>query len=57
MRKDRVVLVDRRLVIGSEWKLEDALLRSEDSRKLNTSFIERLNLTIRQGCALLGRKA
>ena len=40
---------------GSEWKLADALERSEDSTKLNTSFIERLNLTIRQGSAYLNR--
>ena len=29
---------------------------SEDSEKLNTSFIERLNLTIRQGSAYLCRR-
>ena len=29
---------------------------SEDSEKLNTSFIERLNLTIRQGSAYLARR-
>jgi hypothetical protein len=29
---------------------------SEDSAKLNTSFIERLNLTIRQGTAYLCRR-
>ena len=46
-RKDRVVKVDRYRVLGSRWQLEEALLRSEDSSKLNTSFIERLNLTIR----------
>jgi hypothetical protein len=28
----------------------------EDSVKLNTSFVERLNLTIRQGSAYLGRR-
>ena len=30
---------------------------SENSRKLNTSYIERLNRTIRQGPAYLGRRA
>jgi hypothetical protein len=35
--------------------LEEALRHSEDSSKLNTSFIERLNLTIRQGSAYLCR--
>jgi hypothetical protein len=29
---------------------------SEDSSKLNTSFVERLNLTIRQGSAYLFRR-
>jgi transposase-like protein/IS1 family transposase len=56
-RKDRVVKVDRFRVIGSRWQLEEALFRSEDSSKLNTSFIERLNLTIRQGSAYLYRKS
>ena len=44
------------LVIGSQNQLEAALVRSEDSQTLNTSFIERLNLTIRQGSAYLHRK-
>jgi hypothetical protein len=38
------------------WRLEEALRNSEDSSKLNTSFIERLNLTIRQGSAYLCRR-
>ena len=32
------------------------LLRSEGSSDLNTSFVERLNLTIRQGSAYLSRR-
>jgi hypothetical protein len=32
------------------------LADSEDSSKLNTSFIERLNFTIRQGSAYLFRR-
>ena len=44
-------------MIGSEDRLGEALLRSEDSEKLNTSFVERLNLTIRQACAYLSRRA
>jgi IS1 family transposase len=56
-RKDRIVKVDRHRVIGSRWQFEEALLRSEDSSKLNTSFIERLNLTIRQGSAYLCRRS
>ena len=55
-RKDRITKVETKLVIGSKWRLEDALEESEDSHKLNTSFIERLNLTVRQGSAYLGRR-
>ena len=56
-RNNRVTRVDRRRVIGSKGQLEEVLFRSEDSEKLNTSFIERLNLTIRQGSAYLNRKS
>ena len=54
-RNDRVVRVERRVKIGSAAQLEDALVQSEDSEHLNTSFVERLNLTIRQGSAYLRR--
>jgi hypothetical protein len=53
----RVVRVGTKLIVGSEWRLADALAESEDSTKLNTAFIERLNLTIRQGCAYLRRRS
>ena len=53
---DRVVRVDRRAVIGAAWRCDEALARSEDSSTVNTSFIERLNLTIRQGSAYLSRR-
>jgi transposase-like protein/IS1 family transposase len=55
-RNDRVVRVERRTRIGAAWRWEQALSDSEDSMKLNTSFIERLNLTIRQGSAYLCRR-
>jgi transposase-like protein len=55
-RKDRVTRVARKLVIGSRGQLERALRNSEDSSSLNTAFIERLNLTIRQGSAYLCRR-
>ena len=54
-RNDRVVRVERRVKIGTAAQLQDALARSEDSEHLNTSFVERLNLTIRQGSAYLRR--
>jgi hypothetical protein len=55
-RNDRVVRVERRTRIGAAWRWEQAWRDSEDSTKLNTSFIERLNLTIRQGSAYLCRR-
>ncbi len=55
-RNDRVIKVERRQVIGAKWRFEEALVESEDSSTLNTSFIERLNLTIRQATAYLTRR-
>jgi transposase-like protein/IS1 family transposase len=55
-RENRVVQVDRRLLPGTDAELKRSLLHSEDSSTLNTSFIERHNLTIRQGSAYLGRR-
>ena len=55
-RNDRIVKVERRAVIGAAWRFEEALKNSEDSSTINTSFIERLNLTIRQGSAYLARR-
>lgn len=55
-RNNRVVKVDRRKVIGSQADFDEALLESEDSETLNTSFIERLNLTLRQAISYLTRR-
>ena len=56
-RNNCVVRVERRVKIGTAKRLEAALLESEDSATLNTSFVERLNLTIRQGSAYLRRRS
>jgi transposase-like protein/IS1 family transposase len=56
-RNNRVIRVQRRVKIVMTSRLRDALLESEDSATLNTSFIERLNLTIRQGSAYLRRRS
>ena len=56
-RENRVVRVEPKLVVGTALDLEKALLNSEDSSTLNTSFIERHNLTIRQGSAYLSRRS
>ncbi len=55
-RNDRIIKVERRARIGAAWRFEKALSDSEDSSRLNTSFIERLNLTIRQSSAYLCRR-
>ena len=55
-REDQVVQVDRRLLLGTNEELEEALFQSEDSSTLNTSFIERHNLCIRQSSAYLSRR-
>ena len=55
-RNDRVIKVDRSRRIGAAWRWEQAWRDSEDSTKLNTSYVERLNLTIRQGSAYLVRR-
>ncbi|MCZ6753100.1 MAG: hypothetical protein O7E51_14900 [Acidobacteria bacterium] len=55
-RNDRVVRVERRVRVGASWRWGQAWRNSEDSTKLNTSYVERLNLTIRQGSAYLVRR-
>jgi IS1 family transposase len=56
-RNNRVCRVDRRLVRGTQAQLEEALFDSEDSSTVNTAFVERLNLTIRQGSSYLSRRS
>ena len=55
-RHNRVTRVTRRLIFGTAEQLAELLFQSEDSSTLNTSFVERHNLTIRQGVAYLGRR-
>ena len=55
-RNNRIIKVERREIIGTETQFNQALHESEDSNTLNTSFIERLNLTIRQATAYLTRR-
>lgn len=55
-RNDRVVRVQRKARLGAPWRWNEVWRYSEDSRQLNTSYIERLNLTIRQGSAYLCRR-
>ena len=55
-RHDRVVRVERGAVMGAAWRFDDVLHRSEDSSTVDASFIERLDLTIRQSLAYLLRR-
>jgi hypothetical protein len=55
-RENRVIRVDRKLLLGTKSELEEALFYSEDSGTLNTSFVERHNLPIRRGSIYLGRR-
>ena len=55
-RNNRVIKVIQKRVIGTAEELQDALDKSEDSTTVNTSYVERLNLTMRQCCAYLGRR-
>lgn len=56
-RNDRVIKVERKPRTGAAWRWKEFWQTSEDSKKLNTSYIERLNLTIRQGSAYLHRRS
>ena len=55
-RNDRMVRVQQKARFGVAWRWNEVWRDSEDSRKLNTSYIERLNLTIRQLSAYVGRR-
>jgi len=54
--KGRVVSVSHRIIYGSLEAVEAVLKDCGVGRVINTAFIERLNLTIRQHVAALGRK-
>jgi transposase-like protein len=56
IRGGRVIRVHNKLVCGMTWQLEAARERCTVSRKLNTAFIERLNLFIRRSLAAMQRK-
>ena len=56
IRGGRVVRVRNRVTNGDGWQLERVLARCEDSKKPNTSYIERLNLYIRRSLSYLHRR-
>ena len=55
-RKGRVVSISTKVIFGKEEEIETLLEASPVSKSVNTSFIERNNLTLRQYSRRLGRK-
>lgn len=55
--KNRCVQVERKLIFGNEDQLKKSLSNSSVSNKVNTSFIERSNLTMRQHNKRVERKS
>jgi IS1 family transposase len=55
-RRRRLVKVERVMLCGSFEVLARQLKAAGLSGRLNTAFVERLNLTLRQGVALLARR-
>ena len=56
-QKGRVVSITTKVVFGKEEKIKRLLEASPVSNSVNTSFIERNNLTLRQHSRRLGRKS
>lgn len=55
-QRGRVVEVTKKVVFGCEQAIEACLAASTVSKTINTSFVERNNLTCRQGNGRLSRK-
>lgn len=56
IKDGKVVRIRQRISNGQPWQLERALDRCEDSKRPNTSYIERLNLFIRRGLSCFHRR-
>jgi hypothetical protein len=54
--RNRIRRTDARVLLGTEDQVEQARARSEDSRKPNTAYVERLNLLLRRCCSYLNRR-
>lgn len=54
--RGKILRTRSRLVTGGQVRLDAAQRRSEDSKRPNTSYIERLNLTVRRSCSYLHRR-
>jgi len=55
-RRGQVNFATMRMILGKRWQLAQILLSQGLSTLIQTAFIERVNLTIRQGVAPLSRK-
>jgi hypothetical protein len=55
-RRRRTVEVERRMLVGEEGEYRNQLKAVGLSGRINTSFIKRLNLTIRQNVSKLTRR-
>ena len=55
-RRRRTVEVERRILVGEEGEYRKRLKAAGLSGQINTSFVERLNLTIRQNVSKLTRR-
>ena len=56
-RRRKIIKVDRRMQLGSLEDLQAALQKLDFTGTINTAFVERLNLTLRQGLAALTRRS
>jgi transposase-like protein len=54
--KNRVIKIEQRIVFGKEQKINKTLERSPASQTINTSYVERNNLNLRQHSRRLTRK-
>jgi IS1 family transposase/transposase-like protein len=55
-RRRRLIRVTLKMRLGTQADLKDTLQRLGFSGRLNTAFIERVNLTVRQGVSALTRR-
>ncbi len=55
-KKGRVVSISTKVIFGKDEEIKTLLEDSPVSKSVNTSFIERNNLTLRQHSRRLGRK-
>jgi hypothetical protein len=56
-RRRKIFKVERRMQLGQLEDLQAALQRLDFTGSINTAFVERINLTLRQGLAALARRS